>query len=151
MSNPLFENPKIALGFSGVVVAVALVASVAFEEFSPSDETPQEAVAEQQAPANPQQQPGGFASNAAQGWAGDAGAADDWGVPSAASQGGGFSSAQQVTNDAPVFGDHRSKTMDGGGLDRSSGPKITSSAAPGAPEVRPPQRGFTPDIKVKGN
>lgn len=149
MSNPLFENPKVALGFSGVVVAVALVASVAFQEFSGSDEAPQEAVAAAPATqAAPQQAQAGFAPSSAPGWGG---ASDDWGAPSASSQNGGFSETPGLTNDAPVFGDHVSKKMDGGGIDRSSGPKITTSAAPGAPEVRPPQTGFTPEIQVKGN
>lgn len=152
MSNPLFENPKVALGFSGVVVAVALVASVAFQEFSGSDEADQEAVAAAPAAQTaPQPAQAGFASNEASGWAGDAGATDDWGAPSASSQNGGFSEVPGRTNDAPVFGDHVSKTAAGGRIDRSSGPKITTSAAPGAPEVRPPETGFTPEIQVKGN
>lgn len=152
MSNTLFENPKVALGFSGVVVAVALVASVAFQEFSGSDDAPEGAVAAA-APAQAASQPAqaGFASDAASGWAGDAGATDDWGAPSASSQNGGFSEVPGPTNDAPVFGDHVSKKMEGGGFDRSSGPKITTSAAPGAPEVRPPETGYTPDIQIKGN
>ena len=80
MSNPMFENPKIALGFAGVVVAVALVASVAFKEFSPSDEGSGEALSEQQAlaaPAVSQQSQAGFASGPATGWANDADATDD--------------------------------------------------------------------------
>jgi len=152
MSNPLFENPKVALGFSGVVVAVALVASVAFQEFSGSDEAPEEAVAAapaaSAAQAAPQQAQTGFAPSSAPGWGG---ASDDWGAPSASSQNGGFSEVPGLTNDAPVFGDHVSKKMDGCGIDRSIGPKVTTSAAPGAPEVRPPETGFTPEIQVKGN
>lgn len=152
MSNPLFENPKVALGFSGVVVAVALVASVAFQEFSASDGDPEEAIAAAPAAqAAPQQAQAGFAPSPAPGWAGDSGATDDWGAPSASSQNGGFAEIPEATNDAPVFGDHVSKKMDGGGADRSSGPKVTTSAAPGAPEVRPPETGFTPEIQVKGN
>src|SRR6056297_3848708 len=99
MSNPLFENPKVALGFSGVVVAVALVASVAFQEFSGSDEVPQEAVA--LAPASqaaPQQAQAGFAPGPTPGWGG---ASDDWGAPSASSQNGGFAEVPGLTNDAP--------------------------------------------------
>ena len=150
MSSSLFENPKVALGFSGVVVAVALVASVAFQEFSGSDDAPEEeAVASAPAAqAAPQQAQAGFAPSPAPGWGG---ASDDWGAPSASSQNGGFSEVPGLTNDAPVFGDHVSKKMDGGGMDRSSGPKISTRAAPGAPEVRPPETGFTPEIQTKGN
>jgi hypothetical protein len=154
MSNPMFENPKIALGFAGVVVAAALVASVAFKEFSPSDEGSGEALSEQQAQAAPavsQQSQAGFASGPATGWANDAGATDDWGAPVASSQGGGFAEVPGVTNDAPVFGDHVSKTVSNGAPDRSSGPAITSRAAPGAPEVRPPQPGPQREITLKGN
>ena len=154
MSNPMFENPKVALGFSGVVVAVALVASVAFKEFSPSDASSGEAIAEQQqvqaAPAVSQQPQAGFAPAPATGWAGDAGATDDWGAPVAASQ-GGFAEVPEQTNDAPVFGDHVSRTVSNGATDPSGGPKITSRAAPGAPEVRPPQNGPQAEIAVKGS
>lgn len=152
MSNPLFENPKVALGFAGVVVAIAMVASVALQEFSPSDEAALPAEPVQQAQSASQPAAGGVASTAASGWAGDSGASDDWGAASVSEpQGGGFGQPSEMTNDAPVFGDHVSKSVSGGGYDGSSGPKITSSAAPGAPEVRPPETGFTPDIKVKGN
>lgn len=154
MSNPMFENPKVALGFAGVVVAIALVASVAFQEFSPADEAaPAQVVAEQAqaAPAAPQQAQAGIAPSAASGWAGDAGVSDDWGAPSAAVQSGGFAEVPEQTNDAPVFGDHVSKRMDGGGRVSSDGPTITSRAAPGAPEVRPPETGVRPQIQTKGN
>lgn len=154
MSNPLFENPKIALGFAGVVVAIALVASVALKEFSPSDEAEAAPVVAEQAPAAPaapQQPAGGFASNAASGWGDDGGAANDWGAPSAAAQTGGFAEVPEATNDAPVFGDHRSKSLANGAPDRSSGPTITSRAAPGAPEVRPPgSNGPQPQIVAQG-
>lgn len=150
----MFENPKVALGFAGVVVAVALVASVAFEEFSPGDEASDETLSAQQsqtAPAAAQQPQAGYASGPATGWAGDAGVSDDWGAPVSASQGGGFAEVPGVTNDAPVFGDHVSKSYSGGAPDRSSGPSITSRAAPGAPEVRPPQTGPQREITLKGN
>lgn len=152
MTNPLFENPKVALGFAGVVVAVALVASVAFKEFSGEDEAAASPVVAQQAapaPAAPQEATAGFGSNAASGWGDDGGGSNDWGAPSAASQ-GGFAQAPEATNDAPVFGDHRSKSMATSRPDRSSGPTITTSAAPGAPEVRPPQTGPQPQIAVQG-
>lgn len=154
MSNPMFENPKIALGFAGVVVAVALVASVAFKELSPGDAGSGEALADQQnlaAPSVSKQPQAGFAPAPATGWANDAGNTDDWGAPVAASQGGGFAEVPGVTNDAPVFGDHVSKTVSGGAPDRSSGPAITSRAAPGAPEVRLPQTGPQREITLKGN
>lgn len=150
MSNTLFENPKVALGFAGVVVATALVASVALQEFSPSDEAAQPTAAPAQqaqaAPATQQPAPVGWADDG-----GASGASDDWGAPSSAAQGGGFAQPSEMTNDAPVFGEHVSKSVSGGGYDRSSGPKITTSAAPGAPPVRPPETGFTPEIQVKGS
>ena len=153
MSDSPFANPKVALGFAGVVVAAALIASVAFQQFTPGEQASQpatsEATATAQAPA--QQAPGGLAQQGATGWAGDAGVSDDWGAPVQSAQNGGFSGVAEQTNDAPVFGDHVSRTVSGGGYDRSSGPKITTSAAPGAPKVVPPSRGARPQIAVTDN
>ena len=151
MSNPMFENPKVALGFAGVVVAVALVASVAFKEFSPGSDASGEALAEQQVQAVSQQSQAALVPTPAKGWAGDADNTDDWGAPVAASQSGGFAEVPEQTNDAPVFGDHVSRSVSGGDRMSSGGPKITSSAAPGAPEVRPPQIGPQREITLKGN
>ncbi|MEO1221026.1 MAG: hypothetical protein AAFY42_06705 [Pseudomonadota bacterium] len=148
MSTSLFENPKVALGFAGVVVAVALVASVAFKEFSPSEDASEPAVAAEQAQAA-QATPQQAQSSAATGWADDSGVAGDWGAPSSGSQ-AGFASGPIATNDAPVYGDHVSKTVSGRTSQGSNGPKITTSVAPGAPEVVPPSRGSTPELKIQG-
>ena len=154
MSNPMFENPKVALGFSGGVLAVALVASVAFKEFSSSDDAAQDEVAapptvQDQAAPPPAQT--SFASGAATGWADDGATDDDWGAPGASSQNSGFTEILGADNDAPVFGDRPSQSVSGGGSSPSNGPSITSSAAPGAPEVRPPEAGNAPEIQLKGN
>jgi hypothetical protein len=149
MSSSLFENPKVALGFAGVVVAVALVASVAFKELSPSEDTSAEALTAEQTQAAPQQAQGRAPSTAATGWADDGGSAGDWGAPSTGSQ-GGFASAPIATNDAPVYGDHVSRTVSGGNVRGSNSPKITTRAAPGAPEVVRPNRGPAPEVKVQG-
>lgn len=153
MSDSLLGNPKVTLGFAGVVVAIALVASVALEEYSSADEAAQGAAASQaaQAPGQPQPAASNVAQSAATGWGDDGGVADDWGAPSAAAQNGGFAGPTEMTNDAPVFTDHVSKSVSGNKIDGSRGPTVTSSAAPGAPEVVPPRRGATPQIEVAGN
>ena len=152
MSNSFLENPKVALGFAGVVVAIALVASVALEEFTPGeDETIEDASLQQaQAPAQVSQQ-AAPAPAAATGWAGDAGVSDDWGAPSTAMQNGGFAGVPEQTNDAPVVGDHVARSVSNGAQDRSGGPSITSRAAPGAPEVRGPRSGQQGEITIAGN
>ncbi|MEP0392344.1 MAG: hypothetical protein ABJ205_10150 [Erythrobacter sp.] len=150
MSNQLFENPKVALGFSGVVVAVALVASVAFQEFSGSDKAPQGTIADATVaePAPQQTQAAGFAPSADSGWGGDAGATDDWGAPSVSTK---SSDIEEATVGTPVFTDHASKRTYGSGAGRSSGSRVTTSSAPSAPKVRPPETGFKPELQVVDN
>lgn len=154
MSNSLFENPKIALGFAGGVVAIALVASVALNEFGTGQEPAPEINAVQsgtpEAPAN--QANSGFASQQASGWAGETSMSDDWAPQSASVPNAGFNSNfDSGTNpDEPVIGDYAPTMAKGNGLDRSgSGPTITSKAAPGAPEVVPPS-GAVPEIEIAG-
>jgi len=149
MSSSLFENPKIALGFAGVVVAVALVASVALDGISSDDPDAQQTAQTEQTPPSPVS--GQQAQSAATGWASEAGVSGDWGAPSASSQNDGFARPAPQTDGAPVWGDSVSKKVSGGGIDRSSAPTITTSAAPGAPEVVPPSSGRRAQIEVVGN
>lgn len=144
MSNSLFGNPKIALGFAGGVVAIALVASVALNEFKPGADQAPEPVAATAAPAAPApavpQANQGFAQGAGSGW-GDAGSG--WGAAPQAS-----ASASKPSFDGPSAADpfadlgamDNTPTRNAGGRrpDGSSGPTITSRAAPGAPPVESP-------------
>ncbi|KEO87724.1 hypothetical protein EH31_06105 [Erythrobacter longus] len=152
MSNTLFENPKVALGFSGVVVAVALIASVAFQELSGSDKAPQEAVAAAPAAqAAPQPAQAGFAANSAAGWSDDGAVTDDWGATSVSPQSGSGPKVQEQISDVPEFGDRVANPTQVSGRTRSSGAAVTSSAAPGAPDVQPPQAGGSPEVQAVGN
>ncbi|MEM1051000.1 MAG: hypothetical protein AAGI28_02790 [Pseudomonadota bacterium] len=159
MSNSLFENPKVALGFAGVVLAVALVASVAFQEFSPGEEPGLENTVVEQgsaAPARPtaaQQSTSGFASSQSSGWADQGQFSDDWGLADNAPTSERFvaSDVPEGGNNAPIFGDRASGTASGSRPQRTSGPKVTSRAAPGAPPLNPPGAGPVPELTAVGN
>ncbi len=145
MSNSLFGNPKIALGFAGGVVAIALVASVALNEYAPGAEpAPEPAVAAAAAVPAPAAPPAsqGIAQGDTSGW-GDAGSG--WGAapqPQAASaKQPGFDgpSAADPFADLGAMDNSATRNAGGRGGDRASGgPTITSRAAPGAPAVEPP-------------
>jgi|GEM_PF-2913142 len=156
MSNSLFGNPKIALGFAGGVVAIALVASVALNEFKPGAQ-PAPEPAEAAAPAAPAPAApadAGFASGASTGW-GDAGGDAGWGAapaPSSTAKKPGFSAHDAADPFADLGAMDNAPTRNAGGRrrDSSSGPTITSSTAPGAPEVVPPGGESRGNLKTTG-
>lgn len=135
-------------------MAIALVASVALNEFGTGQEpAPEDNLVQSgtpNAPANPPKS--GFASQQASGWAGETSMSDDWAPQSAGAPNAGFNSNYDSgTNpDEPIVGDYAPTMAKGNGLDRSgSGPTITSKAAPGAPKVVPPS-GPIPEIEIAG-
>ncbi|UAB78292.1 hypothetical protein INR77_00610 [Erythrobacter sp. SCSIO 43205] len=145
MSNSIFGNPKIALGFAGGVVAIALVASLVLNEYKPGAQPAAEPVASapvpEAAPTAPAEQ--GFADGTGAGW-GDAGGGDaGWGAapaPRAASQKPSFTGPSAADPFADLGAMDNAPTRNAGGRRRDSagGPTITSSAAPNAPAVEPP-------------
>lgn len=155
MSNSLFGNPKIALGFAGGVVAVALIASVALNEFTPGNgEATEPAVAEAAAPvASPSASPApqGFGGG---GWADGGGSGGNWGAqPSASDPKAGFAAGTSTDPyaDLPEIEDYQPRAAPQRAPDRSAaGPTITSNAAPGAPEVVPPSGPSSANVKVGG-
>ena len=157
MSNSLFGNPKIALGFAGGVVAIALVASLALNEFKPGAQpAPELAEAAEPEAAAPAAPPAGagFADGGGSGW-GDAGGDAGWGAapaPSVAAKKPGFSAHDAADPFADLGAMDNAPTRNAGGRrqDSSNGPTITSRTAPGAPEVVPPGGESRGSLKTTG-
>ncbi|WP_298305887.1 hypothetical protein [uncultured Erythrobacter sp.] len=146
MANSLFENPKIALGFAGVVVAVALVASVALDGLVPSEPVAEQ-TAEAETPLQTQATP---AASPAAGWASDSGTTSDWGAPRSSSQ-AGFAEAPDDISEVPVDDYRPVQTASRARARQAGSPTITTRAAPGAPEVAPPRSGQSAQIEEVGN
>lgn len=148
MSNPLFENPKVALGFGAIVLAGGLMAAVAFNELSPEDPGADPVVAATEAETSSSNEgssgysddDSGFADDGG-GWADGEGFSDDWGTGVI---GNGRADPNQdgatSTADAPEFGDFASDGPSQGGRPAET-PGVKSGAAPGAPAIRPPGGG----------
>lgn len=159
MSNSLFGNPKIALGFAGGVVAIALVASVALNEFTPGEQqAAPPAVAAAPAPAAPPPPASaGFAQGAGTGWGDTGSAGSGWGAapqPSGPASGPSFTgpSASDPFADLGATDDGKARVAGGRNRDQSSdGPTITTRTAPGAPEVRSPNSRPRGELKTSGN
>ncbi len=151
MSMSLFANRKLAFGFAGAVVVLAVFAPYAVGMLVPLDqsepETSNEAVAPVAAEAPAEPQPS---------WS-DEPLADDWNTDTV-SQANGFSgwAAKDSSDDEvdEVFGDFAPRYGgSGSGPSAPSAPsnsksgqgKITSRAAPGAPAIAPPG-GTTPGV-----
>ena len=157
MAIPQSDNPKVALGFAGVVIAVLLVASVAYSELAGgSEETQEPAVAQQEAPApaggtQTSASAASFGSSQSSGWAGDEGVSEDWGVAS----GGGESSTPgpmeiPVEDSAAVGFGSQATQRSIQPRQPTSGPKVTTRAAPGAPKVSSPNAGSQPELTAIG-
>lgn len=153
MANELFENPKVALGFAGVVVAIALVASVAFEEFGPSDEVAVGPIITEEttpAPAPITANPSHTASAEA-GWSDADAVSDDWGAPIASNPSGGIAEMPAQTINPGAGSPQVSQPITGQPNSRPGSPMITTSAAPGAPPVQPPTSAPAQEIVSVGS
>lgn len=147
MSSNLFANRKNALGFAGVILAIAVVGTYSAGAFLPFLEEPEEPqpaeVTEAPAPTPTPQRAG---STWADGGFSDDGLADDWGAGAsgpAFNQGRARGSSNDLSD--PDFGDYTpdAAPRSAGASRNSSGsggrsPTIRSGAAPGAPRVNAP-------------
>lgn len=150
MSSSLFANRKNALGFAGVILAIAVVgtyAAGAFLSFLEEPDEPQVAVVtESEAPKPAPTQPattwsdGGFA---------DDGLSDDWGAGAAEPAfNGGRSKNSDAELGEPDFGDYSPdsvppgpRAQQGSSRSGSASPAVRSGAAPGAPRLEAPGGG----------
>ena len=160
MSKSMFANPKAALGFAGVTIAIAIAASFSVGLFLPADEAEPEVVGNPEAVTEQRtQQPVAPATT----WA-DAGSEDsfddDWSDAATNTASNrtwnGSSSANELVE--PDFGDYSPESQPGSrqaraGSSRSSngsGARISSRAAPDAPPLSPPSGGSeTPQISIE--
>lgn len=153
VSNPLFKNPKVTLGFAGVVVAIALVASIVLEEFvvTPEIEGGETAIVEIDQ-ESPEKVARNDTSATPAGWAED-GFADDWDTESIDWATGEPKSAGSSDDEIsqPEFGEYSpedtgassaSPRRDGGDA------TVRSGAVRGAPAVRAPRSGQNNDGQV---
>ncbi|MFU7529026.1 hypothetical protein [Qipengyuania sp. ASV99] len=144
MSKSMFANPKAALGFAGVTIAIGVAASFAASAFLPQAAVEPEVVAQPEAeaakpaPAQPAPQTA---------WADD-GYADDWNASSVDTASAfGSGAAGPMPSEQPEFGDYsgsgaqedmRSEARGGSATQRSrqgDGPRIQSGAAANAPPL----------------
>ncbi|MAY20429.1 MAG: hypothetical protein CL955_07410 [Erythrobacteraceae bacterium] len=142
MSDTFFNNRNKALALAGVVVLFALIAANALgnDSTDAADEDPELAVVEDQAP-----KPAPAAAQPAAGWAdaGDASGSDDWGQTGPDAD---WSTRSSSGNNSEIEVGDVAADRDGGSFaagTRRSGsdsgnPRITSGAAPNAPDVRAP-------------
>lgn len=150
------DNPKVALGFAGVVIAVLLVASVAYSELTGGPEDAQEpALAQQEAPtatsATPPSASSAFASSQASGWAGDDGVSDDWGAGSTSAEPStsGRLEIPVESGGAPSIASPAPRTS-AQPRQPINGPRVTTRTAPGAPKVTSPNAGKQPELTAIG-
>ncbi len=150
MAKSMFANPKAALGFAGVTIAIAIGASFAASSFLPDTDKPAAVIVESEGGVT---EPTEAAPPQNIGWS-DEGFADDW-DDSAVETANGDSFSNRSNNLAdniePTFGDfdpQAGASPSSGNENRSRsgsasgrGPRIESRAAPGAPSVRPPGSG----------
>lgn len=150
MSKSMLANPKTALGFAGVTIALAIGASFAADSFLPQSDEPEEVVEISEAGSAAPAAPAPTAAPAATGWA-DEGLDDDWNVAAGdAASGNGFANSSSSSDavQQAEFGDFNpQESAENGGERRSqrpartasgSGPQIRSGAAPGAPPLDAP-------------
>lgn len=154
--NPL-SNPKAALGIAAAVIVMALAASAGLSGFVSDNGSDVESPEQSEllaAEMDPKPAPKASAPSS---WA-DGGASDDWGASgnegSMSEAGWGAPSNDGPRGESPDFGDFNPEpgaddssdsgsgspgpsANPGGGGQRGPG-KVTSGAAPGAPDVRPP-------------
>ncbi|WP_299194901.1 hypothetical protein [uncultured Erythrobacter sp.] len=158
MSKSMFANPKAALGFAGVTIAIAIAASFSAGMFVPGgDAQPEEVTANVvEAPSAPQ------AAAPATSWAeagDDEDFGDDWSdaATSTASNRGWNESSSGDEMAGPAFGDYSPETSGAPRQARSSasrseaasGARVRSSASPDAPPLDPPRGGNdNPEISI---
>ena len=160
MSKSLFANPKAALGFAGVTIAIAIAASFSVGMFVPdAGEDPESVASPEVAPAPAAPRPAAQTTT----WA-DAGAEDgfddDWGA--AATDTVGNRGWNQSTNGnemvEPTFGNFSPESSNGprqassapsrGGSGSSA--SVRSGASPSAPPLNPPSGGQdNPEISIE--
>lgn len=149
MTKSVSKSHKTLLGFAGVMIVIAIVAAVLAGRFVPTPEPEVADVVEA-----PEPEKAAPAAPVATTWAdeGDNGGfADDWNeaaVASAApdetlgSQGGARSASSPTFGEfAPTDGSRSASSSRRSGSGRSgssSGPRIETSTAPGAPPLNPP-------------
>ncbi|MEP3422805.1 MAG: hypothetical protein ABJN35_13785 [Erythrobacter sp.] len=157
MSNNMFANPKTALGFAGVTIAIGVAASFGASHFLPTSGQDVEAAEVVEAPAAPTVPATASQAPATTAWA-DEEFTDDWNT-SAVDTANGFNGPQSADSQSepgePTFGDFAPQSRDASrsagsarrGPTRSApGPVIRSGAAPDAPELRPPGGGGSGEL-----
>ena len=161
MSKSMFANPKAALGFAGVTIAIAIGASFAASHLLPSAEEAGP-VAAQTEEAGPQEQANRPAAAVA--WAdegSDGGFSDDWNdsaVDTASDFNNPSASSDANEMEQPDFGDYapqsRETPRDRAGsapprtrsASSSPGPRIRSGASSDAPALQPPGGGGSGEL-----
>ncbi len=148
MSKSMFANPKAALGFAGVTIAIAVAASFAAGAYLPDGAVQEEAVAQVETPPAPSA-PATPAPQMA--WA-DEDFADDWNSSAVDSATGVATDSAPTSTGEPVFGEYspsaeqegpatQSRSPRSSASASSSGPRITTRAAPGVAPARAPNAG----------
>lgn len=145
----MFANPKAALGFAGVTIAIAIAASFGASAFFPGSDAETEVIAETEAvPETPTKS--APAANVA--WADD-GFSDDWNASAVDTASGNGSSSNSGNSSEPGESDFGDYTPEERGASSAtnrssssrptpaSGPRIRSGAASGAPALNPPGSG----------
>jgi hypothetical protein len=152
MSNPLFENSKVALGFGALVIAGGLTAALVFGDLSPGESASEPvATAAKAEPESPAVAGSGFSDPASGfadgggdgGWADGGELSDDWGVApgTVAVAPPNQDGAPGSGGDATDFGDFAPAGRSTGGGRPKDPAGVKTAAAPGAPEIRPPGGG----------
>ena len=153
MSKSMFANPKAALGFAGVTIVIAIVASFSADSFVPSDDAQPETVVEPELTAETRTaQPATQATT----WADGGGAenyADDWSdaaTDSVSNRGWSEQNSADEINE-PAFGNYAPETSRPTRQARpspsSSSASVRSGASPSAPPLAPPSGG-NPDPEI---
>ncbi len=149
MSKSMLANPKAALGFAGVTIAIAIAASFGADAFLPVSEQETKVVAETETVPEARAE---SAPATTVGWVDD-GFSDDWNDSAVdTASGNGPSQDSDVPDELgqPEFDDFTPQTRTSSSTANRSpsarsaptaGPRIQSGAAPGAPPVNPPGGG----------
>ncbi|MHA7820356.1 MAG: hypothetical protein ACX930_11980 [Erythrobacter sp.] len=151
MSSSLFANRRNALGFAGVILAIAVVGTYsagAFLPFLEEPEEPQPAVVTEEASA-PKVEPRQASTTWSDGSFADDGLADDWGGSSTSpASSPGRSGGSSGDPDEPDFGDYvpdssprSARASQGSSGSGSRNSTIRSGAARGAPKLEAPGGG----------
>ncbi len=159
MSISLFANPKAALGFAGVTIAIAVAASFGVGAFLPGEDNEAESPAVEEAASQPASEPARVASTgpaaAGSAW-GSGGSGNGWGAQFDDTTKPTSTVSEPSLEDSPGsqadFGSFEPDRQEGRSNRRTrppqSGPAPRSRAAANAPPLPPPAGGPAPALET---